>query len=68
MTDFNDGYDEILDKRTVEDELRQVMSSLRLRYSDPIKRLESTEFKVLRERLELIEGRIRAELLLKKYI
>lgn len=68
MNDLDDGLDEVLDTRTVEDELRQRMASLKLRILDPTARAQSREFQLIRERLELIEGVVRAEMLLKKYL
>lgn len=68
MNDLDDGKDEILDTRTVEDELKQVIASLKLRYPDTVQRLKSREFQLIRERLELIEGKIRAQILLSKYL
>lgn len=68
ISDPGDGYDEILDGRTDEDEVRDYIAKLKKRYPTKFDLLKSFEFQAMRERFELIRGKLEATLILEKYI
>ncbi len=68
MSDLDDGYDEVLEAKTIDDDTKECMRLLKIKYPDRVAREESPEYKAIKLTLELVTGKVHAMIVLEKYI